>query len=73
MLAIEDETLSEKLDEHCLKEAKRFLGKQKNFFTRLGYIFTAKAYRQTALECLVFKTMYLFGKYKIRIKRSTHK
>ena len=66
-------SFSEKLDGHCLKEAKRFLGKQKNFFTRLGYIFTAKAYRQTTLECLVFKTMYLFGKYKIRIKRSTHK
>ncbi len=48
-----------------LAEAERFLKRQRNFFTRLGYIFTTKAYRQSFLENIIFRMMYLFGRYKI--------
>ncbi|MBR2465409.1 MAG: glycosyltransferase [Clostridia bacterium] len=48
------------------REGERFLNKQKNFFTRAGYIFMTKAYRQKRTECLVFRLMYLFGRYKIK-------
>ena len=46
-------------------EAERFYKCQKNFFTRLSYVFSSKAYRQTAVETLIFKLMYLFGRYNI--------
>lgn len=48
------------------KEGEKFLRKQRNFFTRLGYIFTTKAYRQSFVENIVFRLMYLFGRYKIK-------
>ena len=56
-----------------LKEAKRFLKAQRNFFTRLGYVFTSKFYRQSKLETPITNLMYLLGMYKIKTKRSTHK
>jgi glycosyltransferase involved in cell wall biosynthesis len=47
-------------------EGRRFIEKQRNFFTRLGYIFTTKAYRQKRLECFIFRMMYLFGRYNLK-------
>ena len=49
-----------------LDEARRFFFCGKNFFTRLGYVFSAKAYRQSLAENLIFRGMYLIGKYKIK-------
>ena len=44
-------------------ETERFFKGQKNFFTRIGYLFRSKAYRQTPIETLIFRLMYLFGRY----------
>ena len=44
-------------------EMDRYFKKQRNFFTRLGYIMTTKMYRQTFMEGFVFRLMYLFGRY----------
>ncbi len=60
----------DRLPEEYLLEARRFLEKQRKFFTRLSYIFTAKAYRHSAAEGFVFRIMYLFGKYKIKKQKS---
>ncbi len=56
----------ERIPEEYRKEGERFFKRQRNFFTRLGYIFTAKAYRQSFPENVVYKLMYLFGRYKIK-------
>lgn len=48
------------------REGERFLKRQRNFFTRLGYVFTTKAYRQSFPENAVFRLMYLFGRYKLK-------
>lgn len=50
------------------KEAEKYFRCQRNFFTRLGYIMTTKMYRQTRLEGLIFRAMYLFGKYNLENK-----
>ena len=60
------ELYGDKIPEEYLKEGNKFLKKQRNFFTRLGYIFTTKAYRQSFAENIVFRLMYLFGRYKIK-------
>ncbi len=54
------------IPEQYRREGERFLQRQRNFFTRLAYIFTTKAYRQKASECLIFRVMYLLGRYKIK-------
>ena len=56
-----------------LNEANKYFCKQKNFFTRLGYIFTTKMYRQTKLEGIVFRFMYLFGKYNLKKEKENSK
>ena len=61
------------IPEEYKREAERFLSGGKNFFTRLAYIFTTKAYRQTLFENLVFKLMYVLGKYKIKNKITKQK
>ncbi len=53
------------IPERQLKEGERFIMRQRNFFTRLGYIFITKAYRNSRLEGPIFRLMYLFGKYNI--------
>lgn len=52
--------------EEYMHEAKRYFKNQRNFFTRLGYIFTTKMYRQTWSEGIVFRLMYLFGRYNFK-------
>ena len=58
---------SDIIPEHYLNEANRFFKYQKSFFTRLKYVFTSKAYRQTSSETLIFKLMYLFGRYNYNV------
>ncbi len=54
------------IPEEYRREAEKFLKRQRNFFTRLGYVFVTKAYRQSFFEGFVFRVMYLFGRYKIK-------
>ncbi len=65
------EACGDKLPEEYLRESERFLKRQKNFFTRLGYIFTTRARRDGFFENAVFRIMYLFGKYKIKTKKES--
>ncbi len=53
------------IPEEYMTESKRYFNSQRNFFTRLGYIMTTKMYRQTRFEGIVFRVMYLFGKYNL--------
>jgi rhamnosyltransferase len=56
------------IPDEYMRECKKYFEKQRNFFTRLGYIMTTKMYRQTRLEGLIFRLMYLFGKYNLKNK-----
>jgi hypothetical protein len=49
-------------EEYAL-EAKDFFESERSFFSRLGYIFRTKAYRNGFAEGLIFRLMYLFGRY----------
>ncbi len=60
------ELYGDKIPAEYRKEAKRYFKNQRNFFTRLGYIFTTKMYRQTFSEGIVFRLMYLFGRYNFK-------
>lgn len=59
----------ERIPQEYRDETERFFKKQKSFFTRLGYVFSTRAYRQTFLETLIFKFMYLLGRYNIDPKK----
>jgi len=50
------------------KETERFFKGQRNVFTRIGYLFRSKSYRQTPIETLIFRFMYLFGRYNLANK-----
>ena len=54
------------LDSELSSEVERYFAKQRGFFKRLGYIMTTKMYRQTKIEGIVFRMMYLFGKYNLK-------
>jgi glycosyltransferase involved in cell wall biosynthesis len=56
------------IPDEYMRECKKYFEKQRNFFTRLGYIMTTKMYRQTRLEGVIFRLMYLFGKYNLKNK-----
>ena len=56
---------SDIIPENCKIECDKFFKNQKNFFTRLCYIFSSRVYRQTPVETLIFRLMYLFGRYNI--------
>ena len=51
------------------REAERFFKGQRNVFTRLGYLLNSKAYRQTPIETLIFRFMYLFGRYNLNARK----
>ena len=52
-----------KLNEGQQKELRRFLNSRQNFFKRLLYIFITKIKRNTYLESLEFRILYLFNFY----------
>lgn len=54
-------------------ELEKFLSSQKNVFKRMAYLFRTRLYRQTGVESLIFRMMYLFGKYKIKNIKETSK
>lgn len=54
----------ERLSPRDKAEASRFLEAEKTLFSRLAYLFRARAYRQSLFEDLGFRILYLLGKYK---------
>lgn len=54
----------DEIPKEYMSEAQKYFKRQKCFFTRLGYIFGTKMYRQTVTEGFIFRMMYLFGRYK---------
>jgi glycosyltransferase involved in cell wall biosynthesis len=55
---------AESAQNEYLREIKGFL-RQETFFSRLRYVFNAKAVRQSDFETLCFKLLFLLGAYKI--------
>lgn len=47
------------------KEIKSYFKLQKNFFKRCLYAFYGNVYRQEFGETIIFKILYVFGKYKL--------
>lgn len=56
------------LEHRC--ELEKFLTSQKSFLKRLAYLFKTRVYRQTVTETLIFRLMYLFGRYKIKSNKN---
>lgn len=61
-----DHTCGDRLSDADRRELSRFLSSRRNFFTRLGYLFRARAHRQSFFENLGFRTLYLFGGYNLK-------
>ncbi|MBQ8289923.1 MAG: glycosyltransferase [Clostridia bacterium] len=59
------DTFGDKIPEHYRHEAEDFFKSDRSFFSRLGYIFRTKAYRQGVGEGIIFRLMYLFGRYRL--------
>ena len=53
------------LPEEYKHEIEEFFSSQKGLLPRLKYLTHSRAYRQTGIETLIFKLMYLFGRYDI--------
>lgn len=48
------------------QEIDNYLRSLDNIYTRIIYVMTCKAYRQSIFENLLFKSLYILGKYKLR-------
>jgi hypothetical protein len=55
---------NELTDEHR-REVQRYFHHQKDILSRLKFAFTSRVYRQTGFETLLFKILYVVGKYKL--------
>lgn len=53
------------LKEDYKKELNNYFDSQKTIFKRMRYVFQTRTYRQSYLETVIFKCLYLFGKYRI--------
>ncbi len=62
------EEFGDKIPPEYADEAKDFIYSQRGFWHRFSYIFRTKAYRQGRMEGLIFRMMYLFGRYNIKKK-----
>ena len=51
--------------EQARAETEKFLGAQSNIVSRLHYVLSCKAYRQSIREDLAFRCLYLMGKYRL--------
>lgn len=60
------EVYADIIPEEYVLEAQDFFKSERSFFTRLGYIFRTKAYRNGFAEGLIFRLMYLFGRYDFK-------
>ena len=54
-------------------ELNKFLAAQRNVFKRIAYLSRTRLYRQTRTESLIFRLMYLIGRYKIKKIKETSK
>lgn len=55
----------DKLPLEYYNEIECYFSCQSNFFARMYYALIGKAYRQTYLETLIFKMLFVLGKYKV--------
>ena len=53
------------LSEEKKQEVERFFSSQIKLLSRLGYAATCRAFRQTRFENMVFKILYVLGKYNV--------
>lgn len=60
------EKYSDLLPEHYRQEIGQYLNSLQNIFKRTLYATACKAYRQTAFENLLFKVLYILGKYNLK-------
>ena len=60
------ELYGDDIPEQYRRETERYFKNQRNLLSRLGYIMTTKMYRQTWSEGIVFRLMYLFGRYNLK-------
>ena len=60
----------DRIPEQYKNEIESFFSSQKGLFPRLKYLSRSKVYRQTAIETLIFRFMYLFGRYDIDEKQT---
>ena len=65
------ELYADMIPEEYRKESAKYFKRQRNVFTRFGYIFGTKMYRQTRTEGIVFRLMYLFGKYNLKKEKKS--
>ena len=59
------DTFGDKIPEQYRREAEDFFKSERSFLSRLGYIFRTKAYRQGVGEGIIFRLMYLVGRYNL--------
>lgn len=55
----------ENIKKEYLDEIDNFFIHQNNFFNRTKYMLSTKIYRQSYIETIIFKILYIFGKYNI--------
>ncbi len=60
------DTFGERVPDEYRKEAEDFFKSERSFFSRLGYIFRTRAYRQGRFEGLIFRIMYLLNRYNYK-------
>ncbi|MCY1713490.1 glycosyltransferase [Caproiciproducens galactitolivorans] len=54
-----------KIKQENKEEVDRYFIYQKSFISRFFYVLKCRTYRQTGLETIAFKVLYLFGKYNL--------
>lgn len=53
------------LIEEQKREVERYFSSQRNLFQRICYVATCRTFRQTWFETIVFKLLYVLGKYNV--------
>lgn len=54
------------LNSKYLKEIDNYFVSQRNILTRIKYVLKTPIYRQSKYETILFKILYIFGKYKLK-------
>ncbi|WP_407306632.1 glycosyltransferase [Desulfosporosinus sp. SB140] len=53
------------LDEEKKREVERYFSSQRNLLRRICYVVTCRVFRQTWFETMIFKVLYVLGKYNV--------
>lgn len=59
------ECYKDRLSNDYSQEIKHFITDQENLLTRFGYALKGNAFRQTLIETIIFKGLYILGKFKL--------